>query len=231
MLRHTALFLFRDTTTDEGKLLAKKGLAYLAYGCPSVRSVDFGSDLRGGSRPLIESKPWDRTPLWDARSSGPPSNFDMALHLDFDEQSGLDDYNKDDVHHEVAVYNVSVCKPERTARIDWWYDGPPRLERGGVRRTSLYLWLDQISDEQKDEVREAFTSLNGAVPGLGSLLVGDNVGSLGTDYDVIVDAQFETLADVERYEDSAAFEEALGLAAAATKFEWTANITHLMGSG
>ena len=231
MLRHTALFLFRDTTTDQGKLLAKKGLAYLAYGCPSVRSVDFGTDLRGGSRPLVEIKPWDRTPLWDGRTVGPPSNFDMALHLDFDDQGGLDEYNKDDVHHEVAVYNVSVCKPERTARIDWWYDGPPRFEREGVRHTSLYLWSDEATDPQKDDVRAAFAALNGSVPGLGSLLTGDNVGTLRTDYDLLVDAQLGSLADVETYLEHPRYREALALAAASTKFEWTANITHTMASG
>jgi hypothetical protein len=231
MLRHTALFLFRDTTTGEGTLLAKKGLAYLAYGCPSVRSIDFGTDLQGGSRPLIELKPWDRTPLWDARTTGPPSNFDMALHLDFDDQTGLDAYNKDDVHHEVAVYNVSVCKPERTARIDWWYDGPPRFERGGVRRTSLYLWSDEATDSQKDDVRAAFAALNGSVPELGSLVTGDNVGTLRTDYDLLVDAELGSLADVETYLAHPGYREALALAAASTKFEWTANIAHAMASG
>lgn len=231
MLRHTALFLLRDTTTDQGKLVAKKGLAYLAYGCPSVRSVDFGTDLRGGSRPLSEIKPWDRTPLWDARSVGPPSNFDMALHLDFDDQAGLEDYNEDDVHHEVAVYNVSVCDPERTARIDWWYDGSPRFERGGVRHTSLYLWSDEATDSQKDDVRAAFAALNGAVPGLGSLVTGDNVGTLRTDYDLLVDAQLGSPHDVETYLAHPAYGEALALAAVSTKFEWTATIAHTMASG
>ena len=30
------------------ELVAKKGLAYLNYGCPSVRAVDFGATLLGG---------------------------------------------------------------------------------------------------------------------------------------------------------------------------------------
>ena len=38
----------------------------------------------------------------------------MFLSLDFDDQAGMDDYNKDPVHHEVGVYNESVCRPERT---------------------------------------------------------------------------------------------------------------------
>jgi hypothetical protein len=231
MLRHTALFLWRDTTDDTQKLVALKGLAYLSYGCPSVRAVDFGTDLLGGSSELLRVKPWDRTPLWDARSSGPPSNFDMALHLDFDDQAGLDAYNSDDVHHEVGVYNASVCQGERTARVDWWYDGPPITERGGVRHTSLYLWDDEASSTAKDDVRAAFRSLGSAVPGVRSVVVGDNVGTLRTDYDLIVDMRFADLADAEVAFDHAAHKEALGLVAAATKHEWTARITHTMASG
>lgn len=231
MLRHTALFLWRDTTDDQQKLVALKGLAYLSYGCPSVRAVDFGTDLLGGSSELLRVKPWDRTPLWLAHSSGPPSNFDMALHLDFDDQKGLDDYNSDAVHHEVGVYNASVCDGERTARVDWWYDGPPRTERGGVRHASLYLWDDDASPTTRDDVREAFRMLERAVPGIRSVSVGDNVGSLRTDYDLVVDMQFADLADAEVAFDHAAHKEALVLAAGATKNEWTARITHPMGSG
>ena len=231
MLRHTALFLWRDTTRAEQKLAALKGLAYLRYGCPSVREVDFGIDLLGGSTPLLETKPWDRTPLWDARNEGPPTNFDMALHLDFEDQTGVDAYNKDDVHHEVALYNASVCRPERTARVDWWYDGPPRGERGGVHHTSLFLWADEATDIRKAEVREAFSALGGSAVGLRSLLVADNVGTLRTDYDVIVDAELDDLASARALIDSERFSDALGLAAAATKFEWTARITHPIRSG
>jgi Stress responsive A/B Barrel Domain len=231
LLRHTALFLWRDTTDDAAKLAAKKGLAYLAYGCPSVRSVDFGTDLLGGSSRLLEVKPWERTPLWDARTEGPPSRFDMALHLDFDDQHGLDEYNKDEVHHEVALYNASVCRPERTARVDWWYDGSSRFERAGVRSTTLYLWDDEATDARKDDVRRAYGELQRAVPGLDSILVADNVGTLRTDYDLIVDAHFETLEHAKVFVEHEAHREAEVLAATSTKYEWTARITHTMASG
>jgi hypothetical protein len=231
MLRHTALFLWRDTTRDEQKLAALKGLAYLRYGCPSVREVDFGADLLGGSAPMLETKPWERTPLWNARAEGPPSTFDMALHLDFDDQAGLDAYNTDHAHHEVALYNTSVCRPERTARVDWWYEGPPRGERGGVRHTSLFLWADEVSDAQKTEVRDAFSALSQASAGLRSVLVADNVGMLRTDYDVIVDAELDDLKSAEALLTSEPFSEALSLAAAVTKYEWTARITHPIRAG
>jgi hypothetical protein len=231
VLRHTALFMWRDATGEEQQLAAKKGLAYLRYGCPSVREVDFGTDLLGGSSPLREIKPWDRTPLWDARPSGPPSNFDLALHLDFDDREGLDAYNKDDAHHEVAAYNASVCRPDRTARVDWWYEGPPRVERGAVRHTDLYLWDDDAPGSARADVQEAFSSLAGSVPGVRSVLVADNVGTLRTDYDMIVDVHLDGLPEAEAFLAHSGYREAVTFAAAATKFEWTARITHRIASG
>ena len=231
MLRHTALFLWRDTTTDPEKLAALKGLAYLSYGCPSVLGVDFGTDLFDGSSPLREVKPWKRTPLWDARKEGPPSNFDMALHLDFEDLAGLEAYNSDDVHHEVALYNASVCQGEFTARVDWLYDGPSRTERFGVRHTSLFLWLDEATDSAKNDVREAFRSLTSSIPGVRSILAADNVGTLTTDYDLLVDVTLDDLNAAKAYLGHAGQQEAAALAAANTKYEWTARITHLMASG
>ena len=231
MLRHTAQFLWRDTTTEDQRLVALKGLAYLSYGCSSVRAVDFGTDSSGGSDTIRDIKPWKRTPLWKARSEGPPSNFDMALNLDFDDQKGLDDYNDDDAHHEVGAYNESVVRAEFTARVDWWYDGPPRIERGGARHTSLFLWQDDVSASLREDVRSAFTSLSASIPGVRSILIGDNVGTLGTDYDFVVDATFDSMDEAETFLGHAAQVEALELAAKATKYEWTARITHAMASG
>ena len=231
MLRHTALFMFKEDTTEDQVLRALKGLAYLSYGCPSVQAVDFGKDLFGGSTKLREVKPWHRTPLWAARQEGPPSNFDMALNLDFDDQDGLDAYNKDDVHHEVGEYNASVCRGEFTARVDWWYEGPPRIERGRVRHTSLFLWDDEATDSKKDQVKAAFRSLNSSVPGVRSALAGDNIGTHTTDYDLIVDVILDDPDAAKGFIDHPAQVEAVALAAAATKFEWTARITHTVSLG
>ena len=224
------MFLWKDTTTDEQKLAAFKGLAYLSYGCPSVRAVDFGSDLNGGSSRLLLEKPWERTPLWKARTVGPPSNFDMALNLDFDDQAGLDGYNSDDVHHEVAVYNALVCRGEFTARVDWHYDGPPRIQRFGYRHTSLFLWLDDATDSDKSKVRSALMSLS-SIPGVSSVEVADNVGTLTTDYDLILDVMLEDEEAAKRFFVHDAYKEGNALAAAATKYEWTARLTHQMGAG
>ena len=63
-------------------------------------------------------------------------SYDVALHLDFDDQAGMDDYNDDDVHHEVAVYNASICRGELTARVDWWYDGEPLIAKDQVKHSA-----------------------------------------------------------------------------------------------
>src|SRR5882672_4277638 len=125
VLRHTALFLHRDTTTPEQHLAMLKGLAYMRFECRSVSALDYGDDIFGGSARRRELKPWLRTPIWHAQQEGHASNHDVALHLDFDGEAGFDAYNEDDTHGEVGAYNASVNLGEFTARINYWYDGPP----------------------------------------------------------------------------------------------------------
>jgi hypothetical protein len=232
VLRHSVFFLWGEHATKEQKLVALKGLAYLSYACPTIRRLDFGTDLLGGSKPLLESKPWERTPLWRASKTGPVFNYDMALHEDFDDEEGLVAYNAHPAHYEVGVYNESIDREEQTARVDWWYDGPPRVEKGLIRYSSMFVWRDEATEAQKDDVREAFRALNGAVPSLRSLVVGDNINHKSTTgYDFIIDAHFDDLAGFVACREHPAFKEALALAAVATKYEWTARITHRMASG
>jgi hypothetical protein len=231
MLRHTALFMWRDSTNDAQKLMMKKGLAYLRYGCLSVREVDFGEDLLGGSSTLLQVKPYRRTPLWKARETGPACNFDVTLNLDFDDAEGLKQYNLDEVHHEVGEYDASVCRPERTARVDWWYEGPSLVHRGWIRHTALYLWADGATDGQKKSVREGLLALKKSIPVVRSLVTGDNIGTLTTDYDLILDVQFADMEGVRAYFEHPALREAAALTAGLTKNEWTARITHRMLSG
>ena len=181
VFRHTVLFRYKDSITPEQIVLQKKGLAYLAFGCPTVRAYDFGTDLFGGSTLMREVKPWKRTPLWKARAEGPICNYDVALHEDFDDMAGFEEYGADyrnqGVHWEVSEYNEAVCDDEFTARADWWYDGPPINERGGVRHTSLFLWDDGVTDSQKGQAKEALQSLRGSVPGVRRVTTGDNFGA------------------------------------------------------
>ena len=93
-------------------------------------------------------------------------------------------------------------------------------------------------------MREAFRSLNKSVPTVKSLITspkpsgpnltkhGDgSIGELATDYDLIVDGIFTTLDDCKASMEHPAYKEALALATAATKNEWTARLTHKMASG
>jgi hypothetical protein len=123
-----------------------------------------------------------------------------------------------------------VCRGEFTARVDWNYDGPTRIDRFGVRHTALFLWLDETGESQKDDVGEAFRALS-SVPGVRSSLAADNVGTLTTDYDLIVDVTLDDVDSAKALLDHAAYKEATSLAAANTKYEWTARITHTMAAG
>jgi len=98
MLRHTALFLHRDTISEDQKLAMLRGLAFLRMECAGVRAGDYGQDLFGGSSPLRAVPPWKRTPRWRARREGPSSNYDVALHLDFDDEAAMARYLADDAH-------------------------------------------------------------------------------------------------------------------------------------
>jgi len=96
----------------------------------------------------------------------------------------------------------------------------------------MFVWRDEATEAQKDDVREAFRSLNGAVPSLRSLAVGDNINHKSTTgYDFIVDGHFTELGDFEACRKHPAYNEAMALAIDATKYEWTARITHRMASG
>jgi hypothetical protein len=227
MLRHTAFFLLREGNGPDEMLRMTKGSAYMRFLCPSVRALDFGTDLFGGSSVLAETKPWKRTPRWRRRLEGPPSSYDVALHLDFDDQVGIDDYNDDDVHHEVAVYNAAVCQGELTARIDWWYDGEPLIDRGHVRHAAMFVWDDDVADDAKAEAFERARRLADE-PGVERLTIGTNVGTLTTDYDWILDVQLANQEATERFTGGPAYAETMRDLAAATKFEWTARMSHTM---
>jgi hypothetical protein len=227
VLRHTAFFMLREGSGDEERLRMQKGLAFMRFACPSVAALDFGADLLGGSAPLAEIKPWKRTPRWRARLEGPPCNYDVALHLDFEDQAGLDAYNDDDVHHEVAVYNASVCRGELTARVDWWYEGEPLIQRGQVRHSAMFVWADEVDDATKEQAIADVRRL-GEEPGVEAVTVGTNVGTLTTDFDWIVDVRLADVDAAKKLTDGDAYAEVMKSLTPATKFEWTARISHVM---
>jgi len=74
-------------------------------------------------------------------------------------------------------------------------------------------------------------SLKKSIPVVRSLVVGDNIGTLTTDYDLILDVQFADIEAVRAYFGHPAQREVAALAAGCMKNEWTARITHRMLSG
>lgn len=227
MLRHSAFFMFREETTLEQAVQMLKGLAYMRFACPSVRALDFGLDEFGGSSQLREVKPWKRQPRWRSRKLGPAVSYDVALHLDFDDQAGMDAYNDDDVHHEVAVYNASICRGEETARVDWWYDGAPLITKNQYKHSAMFVWSDESDDASHATALEGVKALEGT-PQVQQVTIGRNIGTLTTDFDIIVDIRCvdrDAAADLIAGEEYAQAMKQLG---EVTQYEWTARLTHLM---
>jgi hypothetical protein len=243
MLRHTALFLHRDTISEGQRLAMLRGLAFLRMECAGVRAGDYGPDLFGGSSPVLAVPPWRRTPRWRARPEGPPSNFDVALHLDFDDERALAGYLAGEARRAVARFNAAVNVPELTARIEWRYDGTPLVRRGLVRHTAMFVWADTADAGARSRALAAARGLADA-PGVVSAAAGE---SIGVDFTVTGEpagrrsaggpaANFDWVLDVQVVDGPAArglvegprYAAAMGLVAHATKYEWTARVTHVM---
>jgi hypothetical protein len=227
VLRHTAFFIFRDDITPERVLAMQKGLAYMRFECKSVVALDYGTDLFGGSAVRREVKPWERRPRWNGATDGPPCNYDVALMLDFTNAAGNDAYNNDDVHHEVGEYNASICLGELTARVDWKYDGDPLITPGHVRHSAMFLWADDATNKNKKAAQDAVRALD-KDSRVESLTIGKNVGKLKTDFDWIVDIQVRDKAAAGLLIKSKAYKDAMKAVAPATKYEWTARLSHEM---
>lgn len=227
MLRHTVLFIHRDTITEDQKLAMLRGLAFLRMECPGVRAGDYGSDLLGGSSPLHAVPPWKRTPRWRARREGPPCNYDVALHLDFDDEAGLALYAGDAMHRAVSRFNTAVTVDGLTARIDWGYGGAPAVRRGGVRHTALFIWSDDASATERTHALDAVRAL-AHVPGVEAVTIGERLGTAAADFDWLVDLQVSDAAAAHSLVGGGPYADAMGVVASATKYEWTARVTHVM---
>ncbi len=227
MLRYTALVLHRDTTSEDQKLQMLRGLAFLRMECAGVRAGDYGDDLFGGSRPLLAVPPWKRTPRWRARSEGPPSNYDAAVHLDFDDDAALARCLADENGRAVARFTASVTVPELTARIRWRYGGEPRIRRGLVRHTALFVWTGEADAGARARALDAARAL-GETPGVVSAAAGENVGGPAANFDWTLDILVEDQAAARDLIEGRHYAEAMRVIAPATKYEWTARVTHVM---
>ena len=243
MLRHTTLFLHRDTASEEQKIAMLRGLAFLRLECAGIRAGDYGDDLFGGSGPLRAVPPWKRTPRWRARREGPPCNYDVALHLDFEDDVTLVRYLADEHALAVARFHAAVAVPELTARVHWRYDGAPLIRRGLVRHTALFVWTAEADAAARSRTLAAARSLADA-PGVLSAVTGENAagppgggpaghyeikaGGPTANFDWILDVQLQDAAAARGFVEGPHYAEAAGIIASATKHEWTARITHVM---
>ncbi len=227
MLRHSVIWLLRDTVTPELRVEMLKGLAYLRMECPMVRSGDYGADIFGGSRPLSKTPEVERIPVWRRGAAGPPSNYDVALHLDFDDWAGHEQYSADPAHAAASRFNESVSWDELTARVDWHYDGAPPARRGRVKHVAMFVWADGAAEHAKQRALDAVRRLAEA-PGVEVVTIGHNVGKLVSDYDWIMDVQLPDRIATERLLRETHYIDAMEAVAAVTKYEWTARLSHVM---
>jgi hypothetical protein len=227
VVRHSVLWLLRDTTTPEQQLNMLKGLAYVRMECAGVVAGDYGADLFGGSSRLREVKPWERTPRWRARHDGPPCNFDVTLHLDFNDWAGFEAYGPDPAHTATAAFNDSVSWDELTARVDWRYDGEPMMGRGLVRHAAMFVWADDVNEILKRGTLDAVQRLQEA-PGVQSVTIAHNAGGLATNFDWMLDVQLTDRDATERLLNGQLYTQLMQTVALATKYEWTARISHVM---
>jgi hypothetical protein len=220
------LWVLRDTTTPEQRLQMLKGLAYVCMESRDVRFGDYGTDLFGGTQPLRDVKPWLRTPRWRSQDA-PPANYDVAIHFDFDDFAGHDAYGADPVHNAASDFNATVADDELTARVDWWYEGPWLSRRGHVRHAAMFVWADGATEQARQAALDALRRLEDA-PGVEQVTTGQNVGRLKQDFDWILDVQVPDAETAKRLLESDLYADVMRTVAAATRFEWTARLSHVM---
>ena len=96
MLRHVAMFKFKDDATDEQKVAARDSLAALKGSVPTVREYKVGFDIRRN-----------------------PKNWDMVLVADFDDVRGLEEYFAHPIMNAASDLVASVTQKEITARVQF----------------------------------------------------------------------------------------------------------------
>ncbi|HLW46327.1 MAG TPA: hypothetical protein VKW09_00985 [bacterium] len=133
----------------------------------------------------------------------------------------------DDTSRAVARLNAALNVAELTARIEWRYDGAPLIRRALVRHTALFVWAPGADAAARSRALTAARGLADA-PGVVSAVAGENVGDRAANFDWILDVQIEDAEAARRFVDGPRYAGAMGVIAPATKYEWTARISHVM---
>jgi quinol monooxygenase YgiN len=98
MLRHVAMFRWKDGVSDEQKQAARDALAALKQEVPSVVEYTVGFDIQRN-----------------------PNNWDMVLVADFRDVAGLESYFAHPVMNAASDLVASVTQKEITARVQFEY--------------------------------------------------------------------------------------------------------------
>jgi hypothetical protein len=98
MIRHVAMFQWREGTSEEQRKEARDGLASLKERCPTVADYTVGFDIGRN-----------------------PRNWDMVLVADFDDVGALESYFNHPAHNEVAAMVDEATQPDITARVQFEY--------------------------------------------------------------------------------------------------------------
>jgi hypothetical protein len=223
MLRHSVIWLLRDTTTSELRTRMLQGLAYLTVECPMVRYGDYGDDIFGGSSRNAGGPDMTR---WRGRKT-PLTNYDVALHLDFDDWAGHDAYSDDPAHEAVSRFNETVSWDDFTARVDWHTEREPSGQRGRIRHTAMLMWAGESTPGERKRVLNSIRDLE-FLPGVCAVSVGENVGRLISDYDWIMEVIMSDREAADGLLTGSAYAHVMQAVAAATKFEWTASVTNVI---
>jgi quinol monooxygenase YgiN len=98
MLRHVAMFKWRDDSTEDQKVAARDALAALKQQVPSVVEYTVGFDIERN-----------------------PNNWDMVLVADFEDVAGLEAYFAHPVMNAASDLVASVTQKEITARVQFLF--------------------------------------------------------------------------------------------------------------
>ena len=206
-MRHSALFVWADGTTDEQKVRVKDGVAYCYYGS-EVLTLDFGEDLG----------------LY-------PSAHGFTLMHDHRDRAAWDAYNENGAHARVGAFLKSITQPELAARVDW------DLRRAAVaarrRPAPRALPLERIGRRATSgqTARAAAAELARRCPTVRALELGLDLGWYPTNYDWIVEAHFDDVDGLVAFMEHPAQQEAAAAIAAVTQAELTARVQHRMLAG
>ena len=96
MIRHVAMFRWKDGIEEDRKRAARDALAALKQQVPSVVEYTVGFDIRRN-----------------------PNNWDMVLVADFEDVPGLESYFAHPVMNQASDLVASVTQKEITARVQF----------------------------------------------------------------------------------------------------------------